>query len=158
MIAMRLTPLLLLLFTPAAMAQGSPPAEQPQQRQSIIERLGQLEQESQSLQRAVNLARNTVVELNGGLRQYQPGLCMVEARRIQECLISRGPSGFVFRFPGGPPGWVAEQKAPTVESEISIAADGRSVLRTLYNGPPRSSPQPESAGAGSCPCVCPPAR
>jgi len=154
---MRLTPFLLLLFTPAAMAQNSPPAAQPQQRQSIIGRLGQLEQESQSLQRAVNLARNTAVELNGGLGRYQPGLCMVEARRIQECLISHGPNGFVFRFPGGPPGWVAEQKAATVESEISIAADGRSVLRSIYNGPPRPSAQPGQPGTGTCPCVCPPA-
>lgn len=134
---------------PPALAQANPPAS------SALERLKAAEIESANLQRAINLARNTAVALNGGLGAYQPGPCMVESRRVKDCLIQRGPEGFVFRFPGGPPGWVAEGKAATIETAISIAADGRSVIKTLYNGAP---PAQGSAGAGAaptCPCVCP---
>lgn len=122
---------------------------------SVIERLKAAELESANMQRAINLARNTAVTLNGGLGSYQPGPCMVEARRAKQCLIGRGPEGFVFRFPGGPPGWVAEGKPATVETEISIAPDGRSVLKTIYNGAPSQSGAASVAPAQPCPCVCP---
>lgn len=121
---------------------------------SAIERLQAAEQASRQLQRAVNLARNTAVQLNGGLGVYQPAPCMVEAKRFKECLLSRGADGFVFRFPGGPPGWVVEQTPATVETELRVSADGRSVIQTMYNGVPRSGAAP-AAGSTGCPCVCP---
>ena len=141
------------LTAPAALAQTPQPAPAP----SALERLRAAEQDSQNLQRAINLARNTAVQLNGGLGLYQPGLCMVESRRAKDCVISRGPAGFVFRFPGGTPGWVAEQRPASFETELSIAPDGRSVLQILYNGAPRTTTN-SPANQGPCPCVCPPAR
>jgi len=137
-----------------ALAQTPQPA--PAAAPSAVERLRAAEQDSQNLQRAINLARNTAVQLNGGLGLYQPGLCMVEARRAKECVISRGPAGLVFRFPGGTPGWVAEQRPASFETELSIAADGRSVLKVIYNGAPRTTTA-SPANPTPCPCVCPPA-
>ena len=146
--------LMMALAAPAALAQPITGPAKP--APSALERLRAAEQDSQNLQRAVNLARNTAVELNGGLGVYQPGLCMVESKRVRDCLISRGANGFVFRFPGGEPGWIAEQKPASFETEISIAADGRSVLRTLYNGPIRTAPD-RAGTVAPCDCVCPPA-
>ena len=50
--------------------------------------------------------------------------------------------GLLFRFYGGVPGWAQLGQPPTVETEILIAPDGRSVVSVLYNGPPRSQPAP----------------
>jgi hypothetical protein len=54
-----------------------------------------------------------------------------------ECLIEASNRGFLFRFYGGGPGWQQLGKPPTVETEILISPDGRSVLEVPYNGTPR---------------------
>lgn len=88
--------------------------------------------------RALNLARNTGVILNGGLTVYHPAVCMFTTSAPgNPCIVSRGPDGFVFRFLGGPPGWQVENLPPTFETELLVAPDGRTVTRVIYNGPPR---------------------
>lgn len=88
--------------------------------------------------RALNLARNTGVILNGGLTVYRPAACMFTTSAPgNPCIIRRGPDGFVFRFLGGPPGWQVENLAPTRETELLVAPDGRTVSRVIYNGDPR---------------------
>ena len=54
------------------------------------------------------------------------------------CLIQANATGFLFRFPGGTPGWEANRRAATVESQILISADGRTIEKVEYNGVPRS--------------------
>lgn len=127
----RLRPLLgalaLLLATPLA---------------TVLPARAQMSQE-QAFQRgrAVNLARMRGELINGGLRVYRPALCMYE-RSGGDCLVRADAEGFLFRFYGGVPGWAQLGLPPTVESEILIAPDGRSVLSVVYNGPPRSQPAP----------------
>ena len=88
--------------------------------------------------RALNLARNTGVILNGGLTVYRPASCMFTTSAPgNPCIVSRGPDGFVFRFLGGPPGWQIENQPPTHETELLVAPDGRTVTRVIYNGAPR---------------------
>jgi len=88
--------------------------------------------------RAVNLARNTGVILNGGLSVYTPASCMFAgSSQGNPCIISRGPDGFVFRFLGGAPGWQVLGLPPTRETELLVAPDGRSVAQVIYNGVPR---------------------
>jgi type II secretory pathway pseudopilin PulG len=88
--------------------------------------------------RALNLARNTAVQSNGGLSVYRPAQCMYEtASAGNQCLISSGSNGYTFRFLGGAPGWQQLNLAPTVETEIRISSDGRAVLGVDYNGAPR---------------------
>ncbi|MFN9570869.1 MAG: hypothetical protein ACK59G_13160 [Cyanobacteriota bacterium] len=53
------------------------------------------------------------------------------------CLVSRSSQGFTFRFLGGQPGWRQLGIPPTVETEILVSPDGRSVLEVIYNGPVR---------------------
>ncbi len=89
--------------------------------------------------RAANLARMRAEVINGGLGVYRPALCMYE-RSGGSCLVRADAEGFLFRFYGGVPGWVQLGLPPTLESEILIAPDGRSVLSVVYNGPPRSQP------------------
>jgi hypothetical protein len=87
--------------------------------------------------RALNLARNTAVQLNGGLNVYRPAKCMFEtAGAGNQCLISSS-DGYQFRFLGGVPGWQQLDIAPSVETEIRISSDGKSVLGVDYNGAPR---------------------
>ena len=87
--------------------------------------------------RALNLARNTAVQLNGGLNVYRPAKCMFEtAGAGNQCLISSS-DGYQFRFLGGVPGWQQLNIAPSVETEIRISSDGKSVLGVDYNGTPR---------------------
>jgi hypothetical protein len=87
--------------------------------------------------RALNLARNTAVQLNGGLNVYRPDKCMFEtAAAGNRCLIS-SIDGYQFRFLGGAPGWQQLGLAPSVETEIRIASDGKSVVGIDYNGAPR---------------------
>lgn len=88
--------------------------------------------------RALNLARNLAVEQNGGLSLYRPAQCMFQtADAGNECLVSMDEDGFVFRFLGGIPGWEQFQMPASVETEVRISADGRTVEEVLYNGPPR---------------------
>ncbi|MCP9786890.1 hypothetical protein KBZ04_11605 [Cyanobium sp. N5-Cardenillas] len=89
--------------------------------------------------RAVNLARMRGEVLNGGLGVYRPALCMYE-RSGGDCLVRADADGFLFRFYGGAPGWAQLGLPPTVETEILVAPDGRSVLSVVYNGPPRAQP------------------
>ena len=91
--------------------------------------------------RAVNLARMRAEIINGGLGVYRPALCMYE-RSGGDCLARADAEGLLFRFYGGVPGWAQLGQPPTVETEILIAPDGRSVVSVLYNGPPRSQPAP----------------
>lgn len=88
--------------------------------------------------RALNLARNEAIRLNGGLSTYRPASCMFStSARSNPCLIRSDSKGFVYRFRGGAPGWESQKIAPTTETEIRIAPDGRSVVKVLYNGAPR---------------------
>lgn len=88
--------------------------------------------------RALNLARNTAIQTNGGLSVYRPAQCMYEtANAGNQCLISITNDGYVFRFLGGAPGWQQLDIAPSVETEIRISSDGRTVLGVDYNGAPR---------------------
>ena len=49
--------------------------------------------------RAVNLARDTAVKLNGGLTLYRPAKCMFDTSLAGgNCLIRRDNQGFLFRF------------------------------------------------------------
>jgi hypothetical protein len=105
--------------------------------------------------RALNLARNHAVKLNGGLGTYRPAACMFSTEWSgSECLLRRDDSGFLFRFLGGPPGWQQLNLAPTVETEILIAPDGRAVVQLIHNGPPRQSPpSPDTPSPSPAPGV-----
>lgn len=88
--------------------------------------------------RALNLARNTGVSLNGGLSVYRPAACMFTTSAPENpCLVQRNDQGFLFRFLGGPPGWQVLNIPPTRETELLIAPDGRTVTQVVYNGVPR---------------------
>ncbi len=88
--------------------------------------------------RALNLARNTAVQLNGGLRVYRPAQCMFETADVENpCLIANDGNGYTFRFLGGAPGWQALNQPATRETEIQVAPNGRTVTRVIYNGAPR---------------------
>lgn len=88
--------------------------------------------------RAINVARTAAVKLNGGLSVYRPAQCMFETARAENpCLVANNEQGYTFRFLGGAPGWQQLNLPPTVETEIRISADGRTVLGVDYNGAPR---------------------
>ena len=88
--------------------------------------------------RALNFARDYAVRLNGGLTVYRPAQCMfTTSAPTNPCLISSDGKGFTFRFLGGPPGWVSENKPATKETELKVSPDGRSLVRLIYNGAPR---------------------
>jgi hypothetical protein len=127
----RLRPLLgalaLLLAVPLA---GASPARAQMTQEQAFQR-----------GRAANLARMRAEVINGGLGVYRPAACMYE-RSGGSCLVRADADGFLFRFYGGVPGWVQLGLPPTVESEILVAPDGRSVVSVAYNGPPRSQPAP----------------
>lgn len=88
--------------------------------------------------RAANLARMKAERLNGGLGVYRPAPCMFE-QGGGPCLVSRGSKGFTFRFLGEQPGWRQLGIPPTVETEILVSPDGRSVLEVIDNGPVREA-------------------
>ncbi len=94
--------------------------------------------------RAANLARMRAEVLNGGLGAYRTAACMYQ-RSGGPCLVSSGSEGMLFRFCGGLPGAEQLGQPPTVESEMLIAPDGRSVVEVIYNGPPRSSGEPPAS-------------
>lgn len=88
--------------------------------------------------RALNFARNYAVQLNGGLTVYRPDQCMFTTSAPgNPCLIRTDGNGFTFRFLGGPPGWVSENKPATKETELKVSPDGRSLVKLIYNGAPR---------------------
>jgi len=88
--------------------------------------------------RALNLARNTAVALNGGLTVYRPAACMFSTSAPENpCLVQNNAQGLRFRFLGGPPGWQVLNIPPTLETELLISPDGRSVSQVIYNGAPR---------------------
>lgn len=89
-----------------------------------------------NLQRATNLARMKAEKLNGGLGVYRPAACMYD-RSAGTCLIEANDQGILFRFEGGPPGWQHLQLPPTVETELRVSPDGRSILAVIHNGPIR---------------------
>ncbi|MCT0208635.1 hypothetical protein [Synechococcus sp. CS-1332] len=125
----RLRPLLgaLALLLAAPLAHVAPARAQMSQEQAF------------QRGRAVNLARMRGEMINGGLGVYRPAICMYE-RSGGNCLVRSDAEGLLFRFYGGVPGWAQLGQPPTVETEILIAPDGRSVLSVLYNGPPRTQP------------------
>jgi hypothetical protein len=87
--------------------------------------------------RAVNLARDTAVKLNGGLTAYRPAKCMFDTSLGGgNCLIRRDDQGFLFRFLGGAPGWQELGLQPNWDTQILVSADGRQVLQVVFNQPP----------------------
>ena len=87
--------------------------------------------------RAVNLARETAVKLNGGLTLYRPAKCMFDTSLAGgNCLIRRNNQGFLFRFLGGAPGWQQLGLPPNWETEILVSPDGRQVVQVVFNQPP----------------------
>jgi len=133
----RLTPIAGALAAATALAL-SPIAGFAQGVNQTLERIDQLQQQAPARQRALNLARNTVVQLNGSLSQYMPATCMFASGGSGgSCLVSSTDQGFLFRFNGGAPGWQQLGKPPTITSEILISPDGRTVAQVIYNGPLR---------------------
>ena len=88
--------------------------------------------------RAINLARNTAVKLNGGLTVYRPAACMFSTDISGgSCLVQTNSDGYLYRFLGGAPGWQQLGLPATTETELLISPDGRTVVNLIYNGPPR---------------------
>jgi hypothetical protein len=104
------------------------------------------QEEGSSGLRAANLARMKAENLNGGLQVYRAAACMHQ-RAGGACLVKSSKEGYLFRFPGGGPGWQQLGNPATVETELLVAPDGRSILQVIYNGPPRE--RGASTGAGS---------
>jgi hypothetical protein len=101
----------------------------------------QAQSDPNSSQRAANLARMKAEILNGGLGVYRAAPCMHD-QSGGDCLVTRSGVGFTFLFYGGKPGWTQEGLPPTVETEILVAPNGRSIERVIYNGPPRQPSNP----------------
>ncbi len=91
---------------------------------------------SEARMRATNMARMQAELLNGGLQKYSPANCMHQSGG-GNCMISETAKGFRFRFLGGAPGWAAKRQAATLETEILVSSDGRTI-RVVYNGQIRS--------------------
>jgi len=125
-------------FAAAAALTLTPSAGVGQGVNQTLERIDALQQQAPARQRAMNLARNTVVKLNGGLSQYMPAACMFASGGSGgSCLVSSNDQGFLFRFNGGTPGWQQLGTPPTTTSEILISPDGRTVTQLIYNDPLR---------------------
>lgn len=143
-----------LLAAQGARAQGQEPSPASLTGQTL-QRIEEIKNEAMGLQRGINLARGTAAKLNGGLSLYRPAVCMFQGISNNPCLIGRSAEGFTFRFLGGSPGWEQLQLPATVETELLISRDGRSVVQILYNGSPRPvvapapSEMPNGAPAGS---------
>jgi hypothetical protein len=90
--------------------------------------------DARSIQRSVNLARDTAIRINGGLSEYRPGKCMFRGSDRNPCITQSGPQGILFQIPGGPPGWEETTAQPSTITILLIAPDGRTVLQTISNG------------------------
>ena len=124
-----------LLICGLAIAPASSKAQGVDQ---TLERIDQLQQLAPARQRAMNLARNTAVKLNGGLSVYMPSACMFSSGGSGgSCLVQTNSPGFLFRFNGGAPGWQQLGQPPSLTTEILISPDGRTVSQLVYNGPLR---------------------
>ncbi len=86
--------------------------------------------------RAANMARMQAELLNGGVNKYSTANCMHQGGG-GTCMVSDTAKGFRFRFLGGRPGWVTKRQPATLETEVLVSPDGRS-LRVEYNGPIRT--------------------
>lgn len=87
---------------------------------------------SESQMRAANLARMQAELINGGVGKYSAANCMHKGGG-GNCLVSKSSAGFVFRFLGGTPGWTNKKQAPTIESEVFVSENGKTI-RMEYNG------------------------
>ena len=104
--------------------------------EQTLERIDQMQQQAPARQRAMNLARNTAIKLNGGLSTYVPAACMFSSGGSGgSCLVENNDQGFLFRFNGGAPRWQQLGKPPSFTTEILISPDGRTVSQLVYNGP-----------------------
>ena len=106
--------------------------ERPSSFSSELDKVDQREKIGPARQRAVNLARATAVNLNGGLSRYMPDACMFSSSATG-CLKSADQEGFFFAFYGGPPGWQPLGYRPSKVTELLISPDGRSVVRVISN-------------------------
>ena len=84
--------------------------------------------------RALNLARDTAIRINGRLSNYRPGRCMYKGIANNPCLAQRDASGFIFHFPGGKPGWQESGTPPTQVTVLRVSPDGRAITQTIHNG------------------------
>ena len=91
--------------------------------------------DSMAPKRALNLARDTAIRMNGGLSNYRPGRCMYQGIANNPCLAERDATGFIFHFPGGQPGWQESGNPPSQVTVLRVAPDGRSITQTIHNGP-----------------------
>ena len=89
--------------------------------------------DARSIQRSVNLARDTAIRINGGLSQYRPAGCMFKGSDQNPCIARSGPQGILFEIPGGPPGWEEARALPSIMTVLLISPDGRSLLQTISN-------------------------
>lgn len=95
----------------------------------------QAQTDTNAPKRALNLARDTAIRMNGGLSNYRPGRCMYQGVSNNRCLAQRDASGFIFHFPGGQPGWQESGAPPTKVTVLRVSPDGRSITQNIYNGP-----------------------
>jgi hypothetical protein len=134
----RLRPVAFAALALVSAAGLTPALAQAPSVNQTFDRIEVLQQQSAARQRAINLARNTVVRLNGGLTLYMPAACMfASGGNGGSCLVQQNDQGFLFRFNGGAPGWQQLNQAPTTSSEVLVSPDGRTVVQVLYNGPLR---------------------
>merc|ERR1711988_609343 len=84
------------------------------------------------LKRALNLARDTAVRINGGLSNFRPARCMYQSISKNPCLAHQDANGFLFQFPGGSPGWQETGMTPALVTVLKISADGRSVTQAIH--------------------------
>ena len=126
--------------TPAPVAPNPPslavPQVQSDQGPRTTDSEGARTGDVNAVLRATNTARMRAEMLHRGLRLYRTAACMNQ-QSGGECLIAVNSDGYLFRFLGGEPGWQQLGKAPSLETEILIGPDGKTVSRILYNGAPR---------------------
>ena len=82
--------------------------------------------------RAINFARDSAVEANGGLRLYHPASCMFKDPTNNPCLVKRDANGFKFQFKGGPAGWEVLGLPATVESTVLVAPNGEAAIKERH--------------------------
>ena len=82
--------------------------------------------------RAINFARDSAVEANGGLRLYHPASCMFKDPTNNPCLVKRDANGFKFQFQGGPAGWEVLGLPATVESTVLVAPNGEAAIKEIH--------------------------